>query len=185
MPAGLPPGPRLPKTLQTVGWWTRTVPFLEGCRARYGNRFTLRLLQSPPFVHLADPADVREIFTAPPEVLHPGQGAKILEPVVGANSVILLDEGAHLSQRKLMLPAFHGEKMQRLSGLMQEVTEREVARWPRDRPLTLHPRLQALTLEIILRGSSRSGTARPRCCQCSSTAAPGASSSAAAPRRTR
>src|ERR687897_3013929 len=151
MPAGLPPGPRLPKTLQTVGWWTRTVPFLERCRVRYGKRFTMRLLQSPPFVHLADPADVREMFTAPPEVLHPGQGAKILEPVVGANSVILLDERSHLSQRKLMLPAFHGEKMQRLSGLMQEVTEREVARWPRDEPLTLHPRLQALTLEIILR----------------------------------
>jgi cytochrome P450 len=151
MPDGLPPGPRLPKTLQTLGWWTRTLPFLERCRARYGKRFTLRLLQSPPFVHLADPDDVRELFKAPPEVLHPGEGAKVLEPVVGANSVILLDEGAHLSQRKLMLPAFHGEKMQRLSGLMEEITEREVAGWPRDEPVTLHPRLQALTLEIILR----------------------------------
>ena len=151
MPAGLPPGPRLPKTLQTLGWWTRTVPFLEQCRARYGKRFTMRLLQSPPFVHLADPDDVRELFTAPPEVLHPGEGAKVLEPVIGANSVILLDEGAHLSQRKLMLPAFHGEKMQRLSGLMQQVTEDEVARWPRNEPMALHPRLQALTLEIILR----------------------------------
>jgi cytochrome P450 len=111
----------------------------------------MRLLQTPPFVHLSDPDDVRELFTAPPEVLHPGQGARILEPVVGANSVILLDEGAHLSQRKLMLPAFHGEKMQRLSGLMEDVTEREVTRWPRDEPVTLHPRLQALTLEIVLR----------------------------------
>src|SRR6185503_13706697 len=64
---------------------------------------------------------------------------------------ILLDERAHLSQRKLMLPAFHGEKMQRLSGLMAEVAEREVASWPRNEPITLHPRLQALTLEIILR----------------------------------
>ena len=111
----------------------------------------MRLLQSPPFVHLSDPADLRELFTASPEVLHPGEGAKILEPVIGANSVILLDEGAHLSQRKLMLPAFHGEKMQRLSGLMQEVTEDEVARWPRDEPVALHPRLQSLTLEVILR----------------------------------
>jgi cytochrome P450 len=151
MPTGLPPGPRLPKTLQTIGWWNRTVPFLERCRARYGKRFTMRLLQSPPFVHLSDPDHVRELFTAPPEVLHPGEGAKVLEPVVGANSVILLDEGAHMSQRKLMLPAFHGEKMQRLSALMEEVTEREVAGWPRDLPVALHPRLQALTLEIILR----------------------------------
>jgi cytochrome P450 len=150
MPAELPPGPRLPRTLQTIAWWNRTVPFLESCRARYGKRFTMRLLQSPPFVHHSEPEHLKEIFTAPPEVLHPGEGAKLLEPVVGANSVILLDERAHLSQRKLMLPAFHGEKMQRLSGLMREVTEREVARWPRDEAIELHPRLQALTLEIIL-----------------------------------
>src|SRR4051794_13964148 len=147
----LPPGPRMPRTLQTVAWWNRTVPFLERCRERYGKRFTMRLLQTPPFVHHSEPEHLREIFTAPPEVLHPGQGARILEPVVGANSVILLDERPHLSQRKLMLPAFHGEKMQRLSGLMQEVAERELARWPKGEPIALHPRLQALTLEIIMR----------------------------------
>ena len=92
-------------------WWTRSIPLFERCRARYGKRFTLRLLQTPPSIHLSDPADIKEVFTAPADVLHPGEGARILEPVVGANSVILLDEGAHLSQRKLMLPAFHGERM--------------------------------------------------------------------------
>jgi cytochrome P450 len=151
MPAELPRGPRLPRTLQTIAWWNRTVPFLERCRERYGKRFTMRLLQTPPFVHHSDPEHLRKIFTAPPEVLHPGEGARILEPVVGANSVILLDERAHLGQRKLMLPAFHGKKMQRLSGLMREVAERELERWPRGEPISLHPRLQALTLEIILR----------------------------------
>jgi cytochrome P450 len=141
----------MPRTLQTMAWWNRTVPFMERCRGRYGKRFTVRLLQAPPFVYHADPEHIREIFTAKPDVLHPGEGARLLEPVVGANSVILLDESAHLNQRKLMLPAFHGEKMQRLSGLMREVTEREVASWPTGEPIALHPRLQALTLEIILR----------------------------------
>src|SRR5215210_4934428 len=147
----LPPGPRLPRTLQTVAWWNRTVPFLERCRDRFGKRFTMRMLQTPPFVHHSEPDHLREIFSAPPEVLHPGEGARVLEPVLGSNSVIMLDERPHLSQRKLMLPAFHGEKMQRLSGLVESVAEREVERWPRDEPVTLHPRLQALTLEIILR----------------------------------
>ena len=82
---------------------------------------------------LADPDEVKEVFTAPPDVLHPGEGARILEPVVGTNSVILLDEGDHLSQRKLMLPAFHGEKMQRLVGTHAEVAEQEAASWPRGR----------------------------------------------------
>jgi cytochrome P450 len=149
--ANLPPGPRAPRAVQTLALWTRSIPLFERCRARYGKRFTLRVLQTPPFIHLSDPAEVKEVFTAPPDVLHPGEGAKVLEPVVGANSVILLDESAHLSQRKLMLPAFHGERMEALTGVLEEVTEREVAGWPLDEPFELHGRLQALTLEVILR----------------------------------
>jgi cytochrome P450 len=147
----LPPGPRIPAFAQTVGWWSRTPGYLERLRRRYGSRFTMRLLGQPPFVVLSDPADLREVFTAPPDVLHPGEGARLLEPVVGPNSVILLDEGAHLEQRRLLLPAFHGERMQRLVGLMEEFTERELATWPLGEPVALHPRLQRLTLEIILR----------------------------------
>jgi len=124
---------------------------MERCRARYGKRFTIRLLSTPPFVMLSDPDEVKALFTAPPEVLHPGEGARILEPVVGKNSVILLDERDHLEQRRLMLPAFHGEKMERLAGLMAEVAERQTTAWPHDEPIPLHPRLQALTMDVILR----------------------------------
>ncbi|HEY2217356.1 MAG TPA: cytochrome P450, partial [Solirubrobacteraceae bacterium] len=118
---------------------------------RYGGRFTIRLLGQSPFVIISDPEEIKQVFQAPPDVLHPGEGANILEPVVGPNSVILLDEAPHLRQRKLLLPAFHGEKMQRLSGLMAELAEREVASWPLEQPVALHPRVQRLTLEIILR----------------------------------
>jgi cytochrome P450 len=151
MRSDLPPGPSYPVLLQSIGMWKRPLAFMERCRARYGKRFTVRFLGSPYFVMLSDPADLKEVFTAPPDVLHPGAGARVLEPVVGSNSVILLDEGAHHEQRKLMLPAFHGEKMQRLTGLMTEVAEREVASWPDGEPLEMHPRMQRLTLEIILR----------------------------------
>ncbi|HYM55658.1 MAG TPA: cytochrome P450 [Solirubrobacteraceae bacterium] len=147
----LPPGPRMPALLQTLGFWSRPTAFLERARARYGNRFTIRLAGQPPIVMISDPDEIREIFQAPPEVLHPGEGAGILEPIVGSHSVILLDEGAHLEQRKLLLPAFHGERMQGLAGLMTELAEREVASWPRGEAIALHPRLQRLTLEIILR----------------------------------
>jgi cytochrome P450 len=136
--------------LQSIGWWSRPVAYVERARARYGKRFTVRLFGAPPFVMHSDPEHVREILTAPPEVLHPGEGARILEPVVGSNSVILLDEAAHMEQRKLMLPAFHGERMEALTGLVERVTEQEVDGWPREQPVELHPRLQALTLEVIL-----------------------------------
>ena len=151
MDNSLPPGPRMPAVLQTIGWWSRPTAFLERCRARHGRRFTIRLVGQSPFVVLSDPEEIKVLFQAPPDVLHPGEGAHILEPIVGPNSVILLDEDPHLEQRKLLLPAFHGEKMQRLSGLMSELAEREVASWPVDEPIELQPRLQRLTLEIILR----------------------------------
>jgi cytochrome P450 len=147
----LPPGPSYPSPVQGIAFWTRPLASLERWRARYGRRFTIRLPGAPPFVMLSDPADVKQVYTAPPDVLHPGEGARVLEPVVGRNSVILLDEGAHMEQRKLMLPAFHGERMARLSGLMAEVADREVESWPRDTRIEMHPRMQSLTLEIILR----------------------------------
>jgi cytochrome P450 len=150
-PADLPPGPPYPSALQAVGFWTRPFAFLRQCRERYGKRFTIKLPGAPPFVMLTDPAEVKQVFTAPPDVLRPGEGARVLEPVVGANSVILLDEGAHMSQRKLMLPAFHGERMERLAGLMEEVATEELAALPRDAPVELHPRMQDLTLKIVLR----------------------------------
>jgi cytochrome P450 len=147
----LPPGPKWPAFVQGLAWWHRPTPFMERCRARYGKRFTIRLPGQPPNVMLSEPDEVRQLFTAPPDVLHPGEGARILEPVVGTHSVILLDEASHLEQRKLLLPAFHGDKMQKLTGLMQELAEEEVASWPTGQPIELHPRFQALTLEIILR----------------------------------
>ncbi len=145
----LPPGPRMPSLWQTIGFWTRPTAFLEQCRGATAavHRSTAG---PPPFVMIADPEQIKEMFVAPPDVLHPGEGARILEPIVGRHSVILLDEEPHLEQRKLLLPAFHGESMQRLAGVMAELAEAEVASWPRDETVALHPRLQRLTLEIVL-----------------------------------
>ena len=147
----LPPGPRTPAAWQTILAWRAPTALLERCRARYGRRFTLRVLGQPPFVVLSDPEEIKQVFMASPEVLHPGEGVRVLQSIVGRNSVILLDEDAHLEQRKLLLPAFHGERMQRLSGVMTELAERELASWPRGEAIALHPRLQRVTLEIILR----------------------------------
>jgi hypothetical protein len=131
--------------------WTRPAASLLGTRDRFGKRFTVQLPFQPPFVVLSDPEDIKQLFTAPPDAIHPGEGARILEPMVGRNSVILLDEGQHMEQRRLLLPAFHGERMTALVGLMSELAERELDSWPTGEPVALHPHLQRLTLEIVLR----------------------------------
>ena len=147
----LPPGPTVPGLIQLLATWKRPAASLERLRRRYGSRVTVQLPFQPPFVILSDPQDIKELFTAAPDTLHPGEGARVLEPLVGRNSVILLYEAPHLEQRKLLLPAFHGAKMQRLTGLMTELARREIDTWPVDEPVALHAPLQRVTLEIILR----------------------------------
>jgi len=147
-----PPGPRYPRPLQTLGWITRPGPWLERCQRTYGDMFSIRIANEGTWVMLAHPDAVKQVFTGDPNVLHAGEANAILRPIVGPNSVLLLDERAHMGQRKLMLPPFHGERMQRYGELMTDIAAAEVASWPAGPdPLTLHPRMQAITLEIILR----------------------------------
>jgi cytochrome P450 len=139
------------RPLQTVGWIARTGPFLERCRRRYGDVFTMRIAQEGTWVMLANPEHVRQVFTGDPKVFHAGEANAILRPVVGDNSVLLLDERPHMAQRKLLLPPFHGERMQRYGELMRDVAEQEIERWPHGEALQLWPRMQAVTLEVIMR----------------------------------
>jgi cytochrome P450 family 135 len=151
MTATLPPGPRMPRALQTVGWVLRTGPFLERCRERYGDSFTLRVAQELTWVMVSDPDVVQEVFKGDPRLLHAGEANEVLLPLVGRHSVLQLDEAPHMRERKLMLPAFHGERMARYGDLMRDAAERELERWPQGEPIQLRPRMQAVTLEVIIR----------------------------------
>ena len=148
---GLPPGPSAPRAVQTLAWTLRTGPFLDRNRARFGDQFTIKIGDEPPWVVLSDPEAVKQVFTGDPRLLHAGEGNVILKPILGEHSVLLLDEKPHLRQRRLLLPPLHGERMQQYGELMRQVAEEEVARWPRGEPLVLQPRMQAVTLEVIMR----------------------------------
>ena len=147
----LPPGPRLPVAAKAVAWILRPTQTLEMCARRYGDTFTYRLPRLPPIVFISDPEDVKTVFTGSPELLHAGEANAILEPVLGSESVLLLDEQRHLRQRKLMLPAFHGERLQTYREQMVAVAEAELDRWPRGSHEPARPRMQSITLDIIMR----------------------------------
>lgn len=147
----LPPGPRLPIAAQSAAWTLRPWEFMDYCAARLGDMFTLRLIGQEPWVMVSHPDVVKEVFTGPPEVLHAGEGNRILLPVVGANSVLLLDDEAHREQRRLLMPPFRGSHLAAYADTMAAVAKDEIAKWPRGEPVRLHPLLQLLTLEIILR----------------------------------
>ncbi|HET6505505.1 MAG TPA: cytochrome P450 [Baekduia sp.] len=148
--APLPPSPRMPRAVQTLGWMSRPFQFVERARASLGDTFTIHIARDA-FVVLSDPADVKQVFTGDPSVYLAGVSNDILLPFLGRKSVLLLDGAAHMSQRKLLLPPFHGEKMRRHVDLMREIAEREVADWPRGVPFKAHPHMQKVTLEVIMR----------------------------------
>lgn len=149
--ASLPPGPTQHPALQTLRWIVRPTAFMDEQQRRHGDTFTVRLLNSPPMVFTADPEALREVFTADPEILQAGVANQILEPVMGSGSVLLLDGERHLRQRRLMLPPFHGERLQRHEATMAAVAAEEIARWPVGERFELLPRMQAVTLEVIVR----------------------------------
>jgi cytochrome P450 family 135 len=124
---------------------------LDTCQARFGDMFTLRIANEGTWVVTSNPDAIKQVFTGDPRLLHAGEANRILLPVLGPNSVLLLDDEQHLSQRKLMLPSFHGERMKRYGELMSSVAAEEIDRWPTGEPYRLRPRMQAMTLEIILR----------------------------------
>ena len=145
-----PAGPRMPRLLQTVAWVRRPYPFIARARAKYGDTFTMHIGRDT-FVVLSDPDDVKQVFTGDPAIFHAGEGNVILLPFLGRKSILLLDDAAHMSQRKLLLPAFHGERMRRHVDLMREVAGREVDAWPKGVPFAVQPHMQAVTLEVIMR----------------------------------
>jgi cytochrome P450 family 135 len=146
----LPPRPPFPRVIQTAIWSRQARRLLYGCQDRYGDMFTLNIAYEGTWVILADPEAVKQVFTGDPKVFHAGEGNQILAPILGRNSVLVLDEKPHMSQRKLLLPPFHGARMQGYEQTMREIAEREIASWPTGTPYQLRPRMQALTLEIIL-----------------------------------
>jgi cytochrome P450 len=141
----------MPRAAQTVAWVTRPKPFMHRAHARYGDAFTIRIGNEPPWVMLAHPDAVREVFTGDPALLHAGKANVILRPFLGRASVLLLDGPEHLRQRKLLLPPFHGSRMAGYRELVAEIAREHVASWPRGEPLSLAPRMQAITLEVVLR----------------------------------
>jgi cytochrome P450 len=147
----LPAGPREPPIVQTMRWLLRPISFLESCRGRYGDTFSVRFLGfATPMVMVSDPEAIRALYSDPQHGLPPGRTLALL-PVLGPRSLLLLEGREHLARRRLMLPPFHGARMRAYEDTVREVVERDVASWPEGEPFAIHPRMQRVTLEVILR----------------------------------
>jgi cytochrome P450 len=148
----LPPGPRLPALVQAMLVTAAPYGWMRRRWERYGDVFSSRFPIFGSVVYVVGPAELKRVFSGDPGVFHAGEAnALALGDALGDHSLLTLDEGRHMSQRKLLLPPFHGESVRRYTEVMAEATEREVGRWPIHRAFALRPRMQAITLDVILR----------------------------------
>src|SRR5437016_4059275 len=129
-PIRLPPMPRRPPLVQLFEWAFHPVEVLDSCAAKFGEAFTLQFPDYGAQVFFSHPDTIKEIFTSPPEIYQAGAANRFLEPLVGRNSLLLLDAPRHLAERKLILPPFHGERMHGYGRAMQSIARAAIDRWP-------------------------------------------------------
>ena len=148
----LPPGPRLPALLQSMLLMRFRHQFIPAMHRRYGDVFTIRLVpKASPLVLFTKPEHTKEIFAGDPEVFHAGKGNAILGPIMGEHSLLLQDSTEHRRARKLLMPAFNGAALRRYQSVVTALAKDEVAHWQAGVPFRSLERMNALTLEVILR----------------------------------
>jgi cytochrome P450 len=147
----LPPGPSAPAAIQTVRWLANPVAFLEDGRRRFGDAFSVSFIGfQRPMVVISDPAVIRALYSSAEHLLPPSRTIA-LRSIMGSRSILLLEGREHLQRRRIMLPPFHGERMRGYEDQIAAIARAEVDRWPLGEPFALHPRMRALTFEVILR----------------------------------
>ncbi|HWJ68337.1 MAG TPA: cytochrome P450 [Nocardioides sp.] len=148
----LPPGPRWPALVQTVALMRFRHQFHPWLHRRYGDAFTLNLVPgNRPLVLFTRPEVTKEIFAGDPEVFHAGKGNAVLGPIMGEHSLLLQDSTEHHRARKLLMPAFLGHALRGYRGMVAEVAAAEVDSWAEGETFRSLERMNALTLEVILR----------------------------------
>jgi cytochrome P450 len=155
-PLHLPPAIELPRQLQALRFSVRQVPLLFKTRRELGETFAIRFPMRRDYADdrtyiISHPDHVRSLFTQP-ELAPSTAGESPLRPIVGPNSVLTTVGPAHMRQRKLLLPPFHGEAVERYTQMIAEVAEREIDAWPIGERFALAPRMQAVTLDVIMAG---------------------------------
>ena len=148
----LPPGPGAPALVQAIRYARDPLGFLANHQRSHGDIFTVRFPFFGRIVYVARPDLVKAVFTGSPSVFHAGEAnATVLEPALGPNSVLTLDDEPHMRQRKLLLPPFHGERIQRYGELIVAMTRQEMESWPVGEPFAMRPHTQRITLAVIMR----------------------------------
>ncbi len=162
MPVRMPPARAETRFLQTIRFVMRPLTSSLAARRDFGDTWQVQLLsRGEPFVVTTHPDHVEALFKAKADDAPSLTGEAPRRPILGPNSVLTSVGPRHMRQRKLLLPPFHGEAVQRYVQMISDVAEREIDGWPEGKAFALAPRMQAVTLDVIMGGVFGIGTKPP------------------------
>lgn len=145
-----PEGPKNSKFLRTARIIMNPLGYLEEKYQQYGDIFSHEFSSFPRQVIVSNPQGIQEIFTADSKLFESGSGNQIALPLVGPNSLLLLDGDRHLQQRKLLMPPFHGERMKTYGQIIRDTTEKVIGNWNAGSQFKAQAKMQEISLEVIL-----------------------------------
>jgi cytochrome P450 len=146
----LPDGPKTPAFLQTLQWIVRPLETLDYRLKKYGDTFRIFGNQFPPTLYFSSPQAIQAIMTAAPDQIGYVDSNKLLKPLVGENSLLVLSGERHQRQRKLLMPPFHGERMRAYGQIINNITSQVMSKWTFGKPFAVREAMQDITLRVIL-----------------------------------
>jgi cytochrome P450 family 110 len=146
----LPGESQTSRFMQRLQWVFNPLQLMETTAKTHGDFFTLRLTTEQPLVFMSNPEAIQEIFTTPPEHFDAGRGNELIKPLVGENSLLLLDGAPHQRQRRLLTPPFHGERMKAYGQIITDMTKQVISNWQIGEPFSVRDSMQEISLKVIL-----------------------------------
>ena len=153
-----PPGLPAPRALRSAFAAVYAIAYLVGGERRmlrlirrYGPIMTMPILSLGNVAIVSDPELVKQVFTAPADVLLGGEGVGPAAAIYGSGSMFVQEEPEHLRRRKLLTPPLHGAALSSYVPIMENSARAAMHSWPVDRPFEMLKAARALTLDVIVK----------------------------------
>lgn len=139
--------------LQLFQWTLNPVEYLHQCDRECGDTFTV---SQPSYVNnitfTSNPQIIQQILTNDTKKLSaPGAKNQVLKPFLGDRGVILLDGAEHRQRRQLLMPQFHGDRVQAYTDEIQGIVRDLIKGWQVGDSLNIRAEMQKIALSVILR----------------------------------
>lgn len=147
----LPDGPQAPRWLQKIQYARDSIAYLEAAARRYGDIFNAPVIGNQDVVlFVSNPQALQQIFTTDTRqfIAPPNQ---LMQPIVGDYSIFTMVGSRHRRERRLLMPPFHGERMQTYGQLICELVDKAMSALAIGTVFSARGLAQEISLEIILK----------------------------------